>query len=98
MASTAISAQGSVVSIGTGAGSAKTITAIALGNPTIITSSSHGFANGDVVTIAGLTGTNAATINGQTWSVRNITTNTFAIYVDTTGLTITAAGTATSTS
>ena len=95
MASTAISAQGSVVSIGTGAGSAKTITAIALGNPTILTAASHGFVNGDVVTIAGLTGANAATINGQTWSVRNITTNTFALYVDSTGLTITAAGTAT---
>ena len=95
MPSSAISAQGSVVSIGTGSGGAKTISAIALGNPTIITATAHGFVNGDVVTLAGLTGTNAATINGLTWSVRNVTTNTFALYVDTTGLTITAAGTAT---
>jgi len=96
MASTAISAQGSVVAIGTGAGSAKTITAISLGNPTILTSTAHGFANGDVVTLAGLTGADASLLNGQTWSVRNITTNTFAVQLDTTGRTITAAGTATS--
>jgi hypothetical protein len=97
MSSSAISAQGSVIAIGTGSGAAKTLTAIALGNPTILTSAAHGFANGDVVTLAGLTGTDAATLNGQSVSVRNITTNTFAINIDTTGKTITAAGIATST-
>lgn len=96
MASSAISAQGSVLAIGTGSGSAKTITGIALGNPTILTSAAHGFNNGDVVTLAGLTGADAALLNGLTVSVRNVTTNTFAVYVDTTGKTITAAGTATS--
>ncbi len=98
MTSTAISAQGSVIAIGTGTGAAKTITAISLGNPTIITSTAHGFTNGDVVTLAGLTGTDAAVLNGQTVSVRNVTTNTFAVYIDTTGKTITAAGSATSVS
>ena len=96
MTSTAISAQGSVLSIGTGSGAAKTISGISLGNPTIITATAHGFANGDVVTLAGLTGADAAVLNGQTVSVRNVTTNTFAVYIDTTGKTITAAGTATS--
>lgn len=96
MASTAISAQGSVVAIGTGSGAAKTISGISLGNPTIITATAHGFVNGDVMTLAGLTGADAATLNGQTVSVRNVTTNTFAVYIDTTGKTITAAGTATS--
>lgn len=96
MTSTAISAQGSVLSIGTGSGAAKTISGISLGNPTIITATAHGFVNGDVVTLAGLTGADAATLNGQTVSVRNVTTNTFAVYIDTTGKTITAAGTATS--
>ncbi len=96
MTSTAISAQGSVLSIGTGSGAAKTITGISLGNPTIITATAHGFANGDVVNLAGLTGADASVLNGQTVSVRNITTNTFAIYIDTSGKTITAAGTATS--
>ena len=96
MSSSAISAQGSVIAVGTGSGAAKTLTAIALGNPTILTCAAHGLANGDVVTLAGLTGTDAATLNGQSVSVRNITTNTFAINIDTTGKTITAAGTATS--
>lgn len=96
MSSSAISAQGSVIAIGTGSGAAKTLTAIALGNPTILTCAAHGLANGDVVTLAGLTGTDSATLNGQSVSVRNITTNTFAINIDTTGKTITAAGTATS--
>lgn len=95
MPSSAISAQGSVLAIGTGTGAAKNITAIALGNPTIITSAAHGLNNGDVVTLAGLTGVDAALLNGLTVSVRNVTANTFAVYVDTTGKTVTAAGTAT---
>lgn len=97
MASTAISAQGAILSIGTGSGGAKTITAIALGNPTILTAAAHGFLNGDVVALAGLTGANAAVLNGQSVTVRSKTTNTWAVDIDTTGLTITAAGTATPT-
>lgn len=95
MTSSAISAQGSVLSIGTGSGSAKPITAIQLGNPTIITAADHGFNNGDVVSVAGLTGADAALLNGLNLSVRNVTTNTFAFNVDTTGKTIVAAGAAT---
>jgi hypothetical protein len=95
MTSSAISAQGTTLSIGTGTGAAKTITGITVGNPTIITSTAHALNNGDVVTLAGLTGADAGLLNGNTYSVRNITINTFAVYVDTTGKTITAAGTAT---
>ncbi|PZX32057.1 hypothetical protein C7416_102217 [Cupriavidus phytorum] len=95
MPSTAISAQGSKLEIAGAAGGAKTITAIALGFPTILTSTAHGFVNGDVVTLAGLTGTNAGDLNGQTVVVKNVTTNTFAFDINTTGRTITAAGTAT---
>jgi hypothetical protein len=97
MTSSAISAQGSVLKIGTGSGAAKTITAVAIGNPTIFTSAAHGFANGDVVTMSGVTGVDAALFNGLTFSVRDVTTNTFALKVDTTGKAITATGTATST-
>jgi hypothetical protein len=93
--SSAISAQGSLFSIGTGTGGAKTITAIALGVITILTAAAHGFNVGDVVTLAGLTGANAATLNGQNVVVTAKTVNTFAFDIDTTGLTITAAGTAT---
>jgi Lambda phage tail tube protein, TTP len=96
MSSTAISAQGSVLSIATGTGSAKTISAIALGNPTILSSTAHGFNDGDVITLAALTGADMTTLNGQTISVRNKTVNTFAVYIDTTGKTITVgSGTAT---
>jgi hypothetical protein len=97
MTSSAISAQGSVLKIGTGSGAAKTITAVAIGNPTIFTSAAHGFANGDVVTMSGVTGVDAALFNGLTFSVRDVTTNTFALKVDTTSKAITATGTATST-
>jgi hypothetical protein len=98
MASSAISAQGAVLSIGTGSGGAKTITAVAVGFPTIFTSSAHGFSNGDNVTFSSnFAGANAAALNGLTnLVVTNKTTNTFAIDIDTTGLTITA-GTATAT-
>jgi hypothetical protein len=94
--SLAISAQGSSIKIATGAGGAKTITAVAVGNPTILTSAAHGLSNGDVVVIAALTGADAALINGLTWVVQFKTVNTFAIAVDTVGKTITpGAGTAT---
>jgi hypothetical protein len=93
MASSAISAQGSLLAIGTGSGSAKTITAVQLDNPTIISSSAHGFNAGDVVTIAGVTG--ATTTNG-TWAIAYKTANTFAIELDTTGsATYVSGGTAT---
>lgn len=97
MASTAISAQGSTLQIGTGSGGAKTITGVAVGSPTILTSAAHGFTNGDVVVMsANFAGANAASLNSKTYTVKSKTTNTFAVEEDTTGLTITA-GTATAT-
>ena len=94
MSSTAISAQGSVFSIGTGTGSAKTITGIALGNPTILTIAGHGFSNGDNITLAGIGGTTV--LNGLSLSVTNKTTNTVAVNIDTTGgAAFTSGGTAT---
>ena len=95
MASTAISAQGTIVQIATGTGGAKTITAVTIGYPAIVTSTSHGLANGDVVTIASVVGTMATAINVAGWVVLYKTTNTFAIGLDTTGLTYTSGGTAT---
>ena len=92
MTSTAISAQGSTLQIGTGSGIALTVTAVAVGSPTIITSAAHGLHNGDVVTLAAFSGTNAAALNGLTVSVHNVTTNTFAVNIDTTGDTLTATG------
>lgn len=97
MSSTAISAQGTTLSIGTGSGGAKTITGVSVGNPTILTATSHGFVNGDVITFSsGFTGADAAVLNGKTATVLYKTTNTFAVAIDTSGDTITA-GTATAT-
>jgi len=81
--------QGTVLEMATGSGGAKTITAMALGNPTILTAAAHGLSNGDVVTLANFAGDDAADINSQVCVVKNVTTNTFAVDVDTTGKTIT---------
>lgn len=97
MTSSAFSAQGSTIEIATGTGSALTITAIAPGNPTIITSAAHGLPNGNVVALAAIVGSMAATLNGNSYPITNITTNTFAVGVDTTGEAYTSGGTATST-
>lgn len=97
MTSTAKSAQGAILQIGTGSGGAKTITAIAIGNPTIITSTAHGFNNGDVVTFASIVGTIAAALNGLTFTVYNQTANTFAVQVNSLTLAYTSGGTATPT-
>ncbi|MEO6147016.1 MAG: phage tail tube protein [Sulfuriferula sp.] len=83
MASTAISAQGSILQIGTTTGVAKNVTGLQLGNPTVVLSTAHGFANGDVVTFAAIVGN--LTLNGLTAVVRNVTTNSYAVDVDTTG-------------
>lgn len=94
--STAISAQGTIIQIATGTGGAKTITAVSIGYPAIVTATSHGFANGDRITIASVAGTMATPIN-TVFTVIHKTTNTFAIDLDTTGLTYTSGGTATPT-
>jgi hypothetical protein len=91
-----ISAQGSVLSIASSTSGAKTITAISVGYPAIVTSTAHGLANGDVVTIAAVAGTMSTTLNGTSRVVSNKTANTFALLdYDSTGLTYTSGGTAT---
>lgn len=78
----AISTQGSTLQVATGSGSPITITAAALGDPTILTAAAHGLGLGDVVTISGSTdpvGLNA------TFPILAKTTNTFAVPLDTTG-------------
>ena len=98
MASTAISAQGTKLYIAGTAGGAKTISGtVGVGNPTILTSTSHGFVNGDYITFsANFAGANAASLNSKSYVVQMKTTNTFAVAEDTTALTITV-GTATAT-
>lgn len=96
MASNAISAQGSTLKIETGSGAPITAVTAAVGYPTIITSSTHGLTDGDVVTLSAFAGASATLMNGEVVVVKNATTNTFAVEIDTTGGTLTAAtGTAT---
>jgi hypothetical protein len=99
MSSSAVKSQGTTLHIAGTAGGAKNISAISVGNPTIITSNAHGLANGDVVAIASITGTvgTDATngLNGKSFTVEHKTTNTFAVNVDSTGLAYTSGGTAT---
>ena len=94
--STAISAQGSILQIGTGSGGAKTITAAAIGFPTIFTSTAHGLSNGDVVAVAALVGTISA-MNGSSFIIKNVTANTFAVDYNSLTLAYTSGGTATPT-
>lgn len=90
-----ISAQGSTVSIATGTGAAKAITAISPGNPAIVTSNAHGLSNGDVVALAAIVGT-MSVLNGTSHVVSNVTANTFALLdVNALALIYTSGGTAT---
>lgn len=92
-----ISAQNSTLQIATGTGGAKTITAITVGFPAIVTSTAHGLNNGDVVVLAGIVGT-MSSLNGTSHVVANKTANTFALLdVDTSALAYTSGGTATPT-
>ena len=89
--SNAISAQGSTLEIETGSGSPITTVTAAVGYPTIITKTAHGLSNGDVVDLSAFAGASAALMNGQTVVVKNVTANTLAVDIDTTGGTLTAA-------
>lgn len=98
MTSTAISAQGTTVSIGTTTGSAINITAVALTNPCRITlASTTGLNKGDVVSVAGIVGTTQ--LNGNNYVVQYIEPATKIVTlagVDATGFTAyTSGGTAT---
>jgi hypothetical protein len=89
--SEAIEAAGTTLEIETGSGSAVATVTAAVGFPTIITKAAHGLSNGDVVTASAFAGASAALLNGNNYVVKNATTNTLALDVDTTGGTLTAA-------
>lgn len=77
MTSSAQSAQGSTVKIGTSTAGAKNLTAISKGNPGIFTSTAHGLKSGDVVTLASIGG--MVELNGKVGVVADITTDTFTL-------------------
>jgi len=87
-------AKGAKLYIAGSASAAEVLTAVTVGFPTILAITGHaGVANGDLVTLAGFTGEGAATLNGKTAVVKNYATgatnDTFAIDINTVGLTIT---------
>lgn len=55
---------------------AKTVVSITQANPAVITVTAHGYSNGDWV-YGAINGMNA--LNGLTWIVENVTTNTFTL-------------------
>lgn len=87
----AIESQGTKIEIGTGAGAAVSAVTAAVGYPTIITKASHGLNDGDVVTLSDFAGEDAALLNGKTVVIKNVTENTLAFDIDTTGKTLTPA-------
>ena len=88
-----LDATGTTLEIGTGTtGTAKTITDLTLTNPMILTSVGHGLVNGDLVTASLFAGDDAASINGKKFVVKYATTDTFAIDLDASALTITCVG------
>lgn len=90
----AISAQGSKVFIGTGTGSAKTITAISQAFRAQVTSSAHGLVVGDRVTFASVGG--MTQINTLVGTILARDTNTFVVDIDTRAFSAyTSGGTAT---
>ncbi len=90
-----ISAQGTTLEVSSGTGSAQNITDVIPGFPTIIEIVGHGRGNGDVVTLASITGSVATSLNTKKLVIKNVTADTFAVDVDTTGLAYTSGGTAT---
>lgn len=65
----------------------KTVTAITKANPAVVTSTSHGFSNGNTVKFNGVLG--MTQVNGITYTVANVTANTFEL----SGINSTAYGT-----
>lgn len=96
MSSNAYNAQGATLKIGS-SGSAKTPSAITAAKPPVITSNAHGFTEGMVVKMSGVSG--MTEINGKIGIVKNPTTNTFQLAgIDATGYTAyTSGGSATPT-
>ena len=87
MTTTAISAQGTTLKIGT-ASTAKTITAATKANPGVFTATAHGFTNGQVIglsSIAGMTEANgkygvAVVLSANTFSIAGLDTTNFSTY------------------
>lgn len=77
--SRAVSSQGTHFYIQqlSGTGTDATITAITKANPAVVTATAHGFANGAVVSLAGIVG--MVELNGVTAAIKRLTADTFEL-------------------
>ncbi|RYF94564.1 MAG: pilus assembly protein TadG [Caulobacteraceae bacterium] len=73
----AITAGKSITAASWATGTAKTITGITKANPAVVSSTSHGFENGDRVYISGVKG--MTQVNGKVYTVDGKTTNSFKL-------------------
>lgn len=76
-------------------GGAIATTSIAVGASTVFTLVGHGHAVGDTITVAGVTGTAGALLNGPRVITAVPSSSTFTVAVDTTAAVVTLSGTAT---
>lgn len=82
-----------LVDLATSTTGVKAITGATNASPIVITATSHGFSNGDLVVVVGVGGNLAA--NGM-WKIANVATNTFELTDYETGANSTGSGTYTS--
>ena len=73
----ALIAKGTVVLLQTALAAAKTITAITAASPPVVTSTAHGYTDGQVVKITGVVG--MAEVNNRAFVVDNVAANTFEL-------------------
>lgn len=66
---------GSIFSVATAFGSAKTVSGITNANPAVVTATAHGFSNGDVVEITSGWGR----LNKRAFEIGSVTTDTFTL-------------------
>jgi Flp pilus assembly protein TadG len=66
-----------ITAAGWSTGTAKGISGITRANPAVVTASSHGFDNGDIVWISGVSG--MTQVNNRAYTVANRTANTFQL-------------------
>jgi len=83
--------QGALAAVGTATAATKTITGITAANPPVVSSTAHGYANGDLVFIDGVVG--MTQVNKRVFVVANQAANTFELKgVDGTGYTAYVSG------
>jgi len=75
--SNAIKSQNTLLQVSTATAATKAITGITAASPPVVTATAHGYANGDIVTIASVGG--MTQVNGRAFVVANQTANTFEL-------------------